>query len=270
MFKLQYRLMEELDGPEIGGDGGGGEGTDDGGSPDAVSSSPWLRDIDEETGYGILQSAKQFPDHLRGLESRLFGSMGPLKDKLSSLEKSLATRVSFDADRIKKALDTYDGTGSLSESLIPALKEALNVNSLDENSIRPFLEPVQQDLARQMAENIVLSHYSPKQIAEMIPEVTDGRWNPQNQRQKDFIQWYSQQGWDTQQALNEFGPNYIHALRSFENWERDKNQERNQAAGAKSTRLAGGQQPSSQGRRPRTAGPQTPEEAFLAGYNEVD
>jgi hypothetical protein len=268
---LMQKLMNEMAGEE-GYDGAGGADVQmpSGESEAAEAESLWLRDIDEDTAYNTLQNARQFPDHMRGLESRLFGRLGPLQEKLNSLEKSLGSRVSLDAEKIRKALDAYDGSGALSEVLVPALTEAFQVNPLDENSIRPFVEPLQQSMQQQMAENLVLSHFSPEQIADIIPEVADGKWSPQSQRHKDFIDWYSQQGYDMQQSLNEFGPKYIHALRSFERWEKDRNQEREKAVGAKSNRLAGGQQPSSQGRRPRTAGPQTAEEAFLAGYNEVD
>lgn len=269
---LKYTVMNENMGEEGFNGAGGAENVQmpSGESGAAEPESLWLRDFDEDTAYNTLKSAQQFPDHMRGLESRLFGRLGPITEKLNTLEKSLGSRVSLDAEKIKKALDAYDPSGSLAESLVPALTEALNVSPLDENTIRPFIEPIQQSMSQQMGEALVLSHYAPGEIAAIIPEVSDGRWNPQSQRHKDFIDWYSQQGYDTQQALNEFGPNYIHALRSFERWEKDRNQEREKAAGDKSSRLAGGQQPSSQGRRPRQAGPQTPEEAFLAGYNEVD
>jgi hypothetical protein len=275
-----YRLMNEMEGEEGYNGAGGAEGSSpvEGGPASFEGSSAggdepepkWLRDFDEDTGYSILKQAQQLPDHMRGLESRLFGRFGPLQEKLNTLEKSLSTRVSLNTEGLKKALDAYDGTGALSEALLPALSEALNVSPLDENTIRPFIEPLQQSLTEQMGEKIVLAHYSPKQIAGIIPEISDGRWNPQSQRHKDFVDWYSQQGYETHQALNEFGPDYVHALRQFESWEKDRNKEREKAAGAQSTRLAGGQQPSSQGRRTRTAGPQTAEEFFLAGYNEAD
>lgn len=269
MFQRFYPMMQELDTEFDTGGAGEFEGMPEGESTEQPVEG-WLRDIDEDTAYNTLQSAKQFPDHLRGLESRLFGRMGPLQEKLNQLEKSLSTRVSFNADAVKKALDSYDSTGTLSEALVPALQQALQVNPLDEQTIQPFLNPMAESLQQRMAENLVLSHYSPTQIAEMIPEVANGKWAPQTQRHKDFIDWFSAQGYETQQALNEFGPNYIHALRSFEGWEKNRIQERKRQAGDKSSRLAGGQQPSSQGRRPRTGGPQTAEEAFLAGYNEVD
>jgi len=272
MFKLSSVLMDENDG-DFGFDGAGGEelGGEPSGEPDGSEpESLWLRDLDEDTAYNTLRSAQQFPDHLRGLESRFFGRLGPITEKLTSLEKSLSSRVAFDSSKVKAALDAYDESGTLSSSLIPALEEALNVNPLDENTIRPFIDPVQQEFKQELGEALVLSHYSAEEISDIIPEVADGRWNPQSQRHKDFITWYSQQGFEKQQALNEFGPRYIHALRTFERWEKDRNKEREKAAGDSSSRLAGGQQPSSQGRRPRKAGPQTPEEAFLAGYNEVD
>jgi hypothetical protein len=268
MFKL-WNVLKDEEGDE--GLAGGAEPEGEGeieGEPEPPAG--WLRDITEDDAYNTLQSAKQFPDHLRGLESRLFGRFGPLQEKLNSIEKSIGTRVNFDGTRIKKALDAYDGSGALSEALVPALQEALQVNPLDENAISPYLNPVQDNLRQWAAEQIVLASYDPGEIAEMIPEVVNGRFAPANQRQKDFVDWYSLQGYDTQQALLQFGAPYVQALRKFERWEKDKTQERTKKAGVQSSRLAGGQQVSSQGRRPKKGEPQTAEEAFLAGYNEVD
>lgn len=273
MFKLTDVLRDELEEGEDLAGAGLPEGADEAGGESEVPEVPatWLRDMTEDDGYNILQSARAMPDHLRGLESRVFGRFGPIQEKINSLEKSLGSRVSFDGDRIKKALDAYDGSGALSEALVPALSEALAVNPLDENSISPFISPVADQLRQWASEQIVLANYDPQTIADMIPEVVDGRFAPNNQRQKDFVDWYSQQGYETQQALLQFGAPYVQALRKFERWEQDKTQERTKAAGAASSRMAGGQQPSSQGRRTRKpAGPQTAEEAFLAGYNEIE
>ena len=270
MLQLRFPYMNEAGEVDAGGAGGvEGEAPVEGEQLD-TAAEPWLRDLSEDDAYNTLQSAKQFPDHMRGLESRLFGRMGPLQEKLNSLEKSLGTRSNFNTDRIKAALDKYDDTGTLSEVLVPALAEAFTTQPLDENALRPFLEPVQNSIQQQMGEQLVLSHYSPEQIAEMIPETQDGVFKATTQKQKDFVNWYSQQSYDIQQSLNAFGPNYVHTLRRFEQWERDKLKERQKTTGAQSSRLAGGQQPTSQGRRAKTAGPQTAEEAFLAGYNSVD
>ncbi len=273
MFTLHFPLMDEIDDQDLAGGAESPEVEGESPSGDASDSDApegWLRDISEDDGYAILSSARNFPDHLRGLESRVFGRFGPIQQKLDEFGKALNSRVSFDAGKIKAALDKYDGSGALSEALVPALSEALQINQIDESTLSPFLSPFQETLAQQQAEQLVLSHYDPQDIAEMIPEVKDGRFAPTNQKQKDFVDWYGQQGYDTQQALLNFGAPYVRALRRFERWEQDKNKERERAVGAKSSRLAGGQQPSSQGRRPKVAGPQTAEEAFLAGFNEAD
>ena len=271
MFVLRYILRQELEEEGLpGGDEPSEEPALEGEGSAGDEPTGWLRDLDEETAYNTIRSAQQFPDHLRGLESRLFGRFGPLQEKLNKLEQSLGSRVAFDSSGVKKALDEYDPTGALSEKLVPALTQSLNVNPLDENTLSPFLSPVQESLQQQMGEQLVLSHYDASEIAEMIPEVVDGRFAPTNQRQKDFVDWYSQQGYETQQALLNFGAPYVRALKGFERWEQKKTQERGKTASDKAGRLAGGQQPSSRGRRARAAGPQTPEEAFLAGYNEVE
>jgi len=274
MLKRSYVLMNEEPGDEGFGAGGEYEGfgppEGEGEGLDAEPESAWLRDIDEETGYNTLKAAQQFPDHLRGLESRVYGKFGPLVERLNSLEKSLGTQVSLDTDKIAAALDKYDGSGSLKEALLPALQEAFQVNQLDESALRPYLEPVQQSMREQMGEALVLSRYDVDEIQDMIPDVVDGKFVPQTARQKDFASWYAQQDYATQQSLNEFGPAYLRALSKFENWEKGKTKERTEQAGDKSSRLARGQQPSSRGRRPAPAGPQTAEEAFLAGFNSVD
>ena len=269
LLKLNDLLMEE-EGGGAGEGGGGGLPAEGEGGAEAPPEA-WLRDIDEETAYNTIQSARQFPDHLRGLEHRLFGRLGPIQEQINKLGQSLGQQTAVDGEKIKAALDKYDGTGGLSEALVPALVEAFQSRPIDEGVISPFLAPMQEEFHKQLAESLVLSHFTPEQIAEIIPEVQNGSFaNVQSQRHKDFVAWYTQQDFNTQQSLNEFGPAYVHALRKFERWEKDKIQERTEAAGAKSSRLERGQQPSSQGHRARNAGPQTPEEAFIAGYNSVD
>jgi hypothetical protein len=120
-----------------------------------------------------------------------------------------------------------------------------------------------------MGEQLVLANYSPDEIAEIVPDVVDGRFAPQNQRQKDFVDWYGLQDFNTRQSLQGFGAGYVSSLRKFEKWEDSKTKERAQTAGNKTNRLNQGQTPGSQGRRAKPSGPQTQEEAFLAGFNEI-
>jgi hypothetical protein len=268
MFKLNHVLRDE----EGGEPNPGGEILPEGESlPEGeFEESPpagWLRDLTEDDAYERLQSVKQFPDHLRALESRLFGSMGPVNDKLGKLEKAVTSRVNFDAEKLQKAIEEYDP--ALAKTLGPALQEALNVTPIDADTISPFIEPVQKNMQSWVGEQVVLANYDPEDISAIIPDVQNGQWAPETQRHKDFIDWYSGQGYETQQSLLQFGAPYVRALRKFERWEKDRNKDREKTAGAKSSRLAGGQQPTSQGRRPRAAGPQTAEEAFLAGFKEV-
>lgn len=279
-FLQQFRMFPVLD--EFSGDDGGAGSADagadigaadfeSGGEEEAevgTEASGWLRDLSEEDGYNTLKAAQQFPDQLRALESRLFGRFGPLQENLNSVQKTLATRVNFDSSGLQKVLQEYDPT--LAEKFMPALEAALNVAPLDEQTLDPFLAPVQESLQKQIGEQVVLAAYDPEEISEIIPEVSeDGNWVAKTQRQKDFSTWYTQQGVPTQQALLNFGAPYVRALRSFERWEKAQVKEREKAAGAQSSRMEGGQQPSSKGRRVRASGPQTNQEAFLAGFNEV-
>jgi len=265
MFKKLNVLMNEFEeGADLGGES---LGTPEGGEPDGSDPSYWFRDLTEDDAYDRFNQVKQFPQQLSALESRVFGSMGPVMARLKGLESSIPTRASLNTEKLAAVLKEYDP--ALAEKLVPAFQEAFQVAPLDENALRPHLEPIQEQLQSWVGEQIVLSNYSPKQIAEIVPDVVDGKFAPQNQRQKDFVDWYAIQDYETRQALQGFGANYVSALRDFEGWEKGKTQERSKTAGDKSSRLAGGQQPTSPGKRGRTAGPQTPEEAFLAGFNEI-
>jgi len=234
----------------------------------AEQPQTYLRDLTEDDVYDRLSRVNQYPDQMRALESRLFGSMGPISEKLKNLEKSVGTQVGFDAEKLEAVLKEYDPV--LAEKFMPAFKEALRVNPLDEATLSPYLSPMQDSMQNWMGEQLVLSVYDPEEIGAMVPDVVDGKWTPTSQRHKDFIDWFAVQGLQTQQSLQAFGAGYVRALKKFEHWEQDKIKDRQKAAGATSTRLAGGQSPSSQGRRTKAAGYTTAEEAFLAGFNEVE
>lgn len=247
-------------------------GTDEvppGEAPPGEEEGPpgFLRDLSEEEAYNRLSQIPEFPNHISALESRLTGNLGTLSERLQGLEKSLPTQSALNTDKLKAVLEDYDP--KLAEALVPALQEALQTSPLDENTLRPHLEPVQNSMQEWMGEQLVLSAYPPEALAEIIPPVRDGRFAPEGQRHKDFVDWYSQQGYQTQQALLSFGAPYVHALRKFEQWEQARNQERQKAAETKSQRLAGGRVPSGQPRKTGQQGPNTPEEAFLAAFEEA-
>ena len=227
----------------------------------------YLRDLTEDDVYERLNRVNEFPDFINGLESRFTGNLSQYQSRLDQFEKALSSRTSFDGEKLKAALESYDP--KLAETLIPALQEALQVSPLDENTLRPYMEPMQQQLASAFGEQLVMSVYPPETLAEIIPPVVDGRFAPEGQRHKNFIDWYSQQGYQTQQALLSFGAPYVNAIRKFESWEQGRTQERTAAASSKSRRLASGQQPTSQTRRARGSGAQSPEDIFLAAFEEA-
>lgn len=268
MFKFRHVYRDEAGEAE-------GSSSDEWESPpgeteaeEPETPATYLRDLTEDDVYERLSKVTQYPDQMRALESRLFGSMGPMTERMQKLEKSLSTQVGFDSEKLEKALRDYDPV--LAEKLVPALVEALRVNPLDETSLSPHLSPMRDNMQSWMGEQLVLSVYDPEEIGAIIPDVADGKWTPTTQRHKDFIDWFALQGLQTQQSLQTFGAGYVKALRKFEGWEQGKIKERQKAAGATSSRLAGGQTPSSQGRRGTKKSYSTPEEAFLAGFNEVD
>jgi hypothetical protein len=227
----------------------------------------YLRDLTEDDVYNRLSQVNELPQHINALESRFQGNLSQYAQRLEGLEKSLSNRTSFDAEKLQKVLNDYDP--QLAEALVPALQEALQTTPLDENTLRPHIEPVQRQMAEWMGEQLVLSAYPIETLSEIIPPVQDGKFAPQGQRHKDFIDWYSQQGYQTQQALLTFGAPYVNALRKFEAWERDKTSERTQTASNKAARLKSGQVPTSQSRRTQGSGSQTPQDVFLAAFQEA-
>lgn len=236
-------------------------------SIETLEESGWLRDLTEDDVYSRLQRVSEFPEYINGIESRLNGSFFQLQERLNGLERSLGTQTSFNTDKLKKVLEDYDP--KLAEALVPALIEAIKVSPLDAETLRPHLDPISNKLTEAFGQQLVLSIYPPEVLEEIIPPVKGGKFAPEGQRHKDFIEWYSQQGYQTQQALLSFGAPYVNSLRKFEAWEQSKKQERTRSAGNKSSRLAQGQIPSSQSRRTRAAGVQSAEDAFLAAFEEV-
>ncbi len=237
-----------------------------GGVEPSAEASYYLRDLTEDDVYSRLQQAKNLPDHLTGLESRFNGNFSQMQERLAGLEKSLGSQASFDFSKVQKVLAEYDP--KLAEILVPALTEAIKVSPLDETTFRPHLDSVSNKLTEAFGQQLVLSIYSPEALEQIIPPVKNGKFAPEGQRHKDFVDWYSQQGYQTQQALLNFGAPYVNALRKFEEWEQGKKQEKTRSASNKSSRLAQGQVPTSQSRHV-TAGPQSAEDSFLAAFEEV-
>jgi len=232
-----------------------------------AESSPFLRDLSEDDVYARLQRVSDFPEHINGIESRFNGNLSQLQERLIGVEKSLGSKTSFNADKLKRVLEDYDP--KLAEILIPALSEAIQTSPLDEAALRPYLDPVSSKLTEAFGQQLVLSVFPPETLEEIIPPVKNGKFAPEGQRHKNFVEWYSQQGYQTQQALLQFGAPYVNALRKFEAWEQSKKQEKAKSASDKSSRLAQGQVPTSQSRRTRDAGAQSSQDAFLAAFEEV-
>jgi hypothetical protein len=157
----------------------------------------------------------------------------------------------------------------MTRAVLPALTDAIKVAPLDDTVFRPHLDSVANKLTEAFGQQLVLSIYSPETLEQIIPPVKNGKFVPEGQRHKDFVDWYSQQGYQTQQALLNFGAPYVNALRKFEEWEQNKKQEKTKSAGNKSSRLAQGQVPTSQSRHTNTAGVQSAEDSFLAAFEEV-
>jgi hypothetical protein len=239
----------------------GGEGGDDDLPP------MFIGDFDEEAALGILTGARDMPDNLNAMESRFQGNLSELNERFTTYEKGLPTQSSFDLDKLHKGLEAYDP--KLAEVLGPLLQDAFQTSPLDETTLRPHIDPIRTEMQEWMGQQLVLSAYSPEVIADIVPPVKDGRFEPSGQRHEDFMGWYSKQGYQTQQSLLTFGAPYVQALRSFEKWESKLNEERAEKAGKQTQRLQNGQVPSSRSRIPPTPKAPSADEAFAAGFDEA-
>lgn len=228
---------------------------------------PYLRDLTEDDVYDRLTQVGDFPSQLNGLESRLNGGVTDLTQRIANMEKATPTQTSFDMDKLTKGLEPYDP--KLAEILGPLLQDAFKVSAMDENTLRPYFDEFSNKMNSNMGEQLVMSAYSPETLAEIIPPVQDGKFTPEGQRHKDFVGWYSQQGYQTQQSLLSFGAPYINALRSFERWEQKKNKGRANSSQNKTDRLVNGQMPTSQHRKTPQAKQASLDEALASGFNEA-
>jgi hypothetical protein len=252
---LDSTLLNE--GEPLPGEGG------DGGEPLPM----FIRDMDEESTYDILTRARDMPDSITALESRFQGNLGELSERFNTYEKGIPTQSSLDVEKLQKGLEAYDP--KLAEVLGPLLQDAFQTAPLDETTLRPHIDPMKTEMQEWMGQQLVLSAYSPEVIAEIVPPVKDGRFEPSGQRHEDFMNWYTKQGYQTQQSLLTFGAPYVQALRGFEKWESKLNEERAEKAGKQTQRLQDGQMPSSRSRKPPLAKGPSAAEALQAGFDEA-
>jgi len=269
-------VKNENDLNELLAGGEGGEGAeeiqlDEDGNPIAGAGEeevpPYLRDLTEDDVYDRLTRVNDFPSQLNGLESRFNGGVNDLTQRVANIEKATPTQTSFDVDKLTKGLEAYDP--KLAEVLVPLLQDAFKVSAMDENTLRPYFDDANGKMKDWAGEQLVMSAYSPETLAEIIPPVQDGKFTPEGQRHKDFISWYSQQGYQVQQSLLSFGAPYINALRSFERWEQKKNKGRATTSQGKTDRLVNGQMPTSQHRKTPQPKQASLDEALADGFNEA-
>jgi hypothetical protein len=130
---------------------------------------PYLRDLTEDDVYERLGRVNEFQPQLSAMESRLNGGVNDIASRLDAYEKGLPTQAAFDGEKLIKGLEAYDPR--LAEVLVPLLQEAFQVSSLNENTLRPHLDPMQDSMRQYIGEQLVMSAYSPEAIAEIIPAV---------------------------------------------------------------------------------------------------
>lgn len=241
---------------------------------ESPASPPWFRDLDEDTGYNILQSAKDLPDRLNAVRDQAFGKMGGIErqlKELSAFTEKVGTQAAIDPEPIRKILEKYD-PALAAAGLAEAIAAAVKVTPFDEALLSPYLSPLREQLGDMpLGAQLVLSHYSKEDLDSIVPPAdAEGGLAPSTQRHKDFLRWYELQPHAIQTSLEQFGPQYVHALRRFEKWEREQQEKKVQSSGNAVQRLAGGQQPSAQRKSGASRVAQSAEEAFLNAWNEDD
>ena len=263
-------LRDEVPGDGADGGGGAGEALNEGALGDDVSTgeapAAFLKDWTEDDLYSRVQQIDEYPDRLNALESRLFGSQGPIKEQLKNLSEAMGKRVEVNTEALK-ALDEYDP--KLREALESILPDLLNVTPIDETVLEPYLSPVRDGLGKQFGQELVEAFYSAEDVDAIVPKLDGNKnWAPQGQRQEDFVNWYSKQGYDTIQALQKLGAPYVRALQRFERWEQEQVKEREKAAESKVTRLKGGEQPAGKGKRSTDSGLSTEADGFYSRFKK--
>jgi hypothetical protein len=227
--------------------------------------SKFIGDFSEEDVLSRLSSLDDLPTRFSAVESRFGGAQNELLKRISALESSLKSRATFKPDALKE-LSSYDE--KLAEVMQKVLPNAFDFGSIDQASLQPVLQPILSQLVSDFNEQLVRSHYTPDELAEIIPPVKGDNFAPETQRQKDFVTWYNKQGYTTQQSLLTLGAPYVRAIRMFEKWEEGVRKQRETAAADKAGKLANGGQPSSRGKRP-TAVREDPQEAFLSAFKDA-
>ena len=268
MFKLHNVYFDEFDeGSDLGGSSGGDVA--EGGE----QSPPYfLKDMTEDDLYDRI---KGFPDHLSALESRFGESLSPLNARIEEIQKNLGARQSFTPklEKLTKVLEEYDP--NLAKAFMPALEESLResitASPLDGAVLEPHLTPYLSQLQEKFNQDLTLGLLDAYNIdvTSIIPPVEGGKWNPQSQTHKDFIEWYSLQDMKVRDALAQSGAGFAQALNRFQKWNAGKLKEREQHAGKSVARLNAGQQPSAAGKTSSRRSLESEEDGFNYAFKSA-
>jgi hypothetical protein len=239
--------------------------TNEGAVEEETAPSTFVGDFTEDDVVSRLKSLDDVPTRFGALENRFGGAHSALEKRLNALEASLKSRANFKPEALKE-LSGYDE--KLAEVLGKVLPNAFEFGQVDQAALQPIIGPLVNQLQAEFNEQLVRAQYTPEELAEMIPPVKGDSFAPETQRQKDFVSWYSKQGWSTQQALLTLGAPYVKAIRAFEKWEDGIRKERETKAAAKAGKLASGSQVSSRGKRP-PAQVESADEAFASAFKDA-
>jgi hypothetical protein len=266
-----YPLCEEVSDESSGSLGGGGETTEEQSSESATPSF-FLRDLTEDDAYETLKSAREFPDHLSALESRLSERVSPVSSRLDEIQRAMQSRTTVNPklEKLQKVLEGYDP--ALAKEFLPALIEdlqgSIQSSPLDGTALEPHLSPYMQRMQEQFNRDLTMGLLDAYDINvdEIIPPVEGDKWAPTTQAHKSFIKWYSLQDGPTQRSLSAPGLGFAQAMNKFKKWNMAQVKEKEQTMESASARLESGQQPKAAGRRQAV---RTLDDEFEAGVQSV-
>ena len=248
---IEGEVFDETDLGEGEGETSGAEGESEG----ADVPEYFLGELTSDEVLERLNASSGLPSQLKALESRAFGKMGSMEEVLKNLQKNVPTSVNFDSEKLAKIRE-YDP--NLADAIAADLAEAVQVNPLSEETLAPFLNQVKSDLINQM------KGYFVEAMNLDLDEFVPSDWqNPGEGRQKDYVDWYAQQSYETQRALSERDPvGTARALKSFRDFETKRGEDRKKVADAKAKKLAKSAQPQSNRQQRQQEALRTEEAAF--------
>lgn len=222
-----------------------------------------------------LNSSADFPESMRGLESRVTAQVNPIMERLGALQEQLGTQQKFEPnlDRIKAVLSEYDP--ALAEKFLPALMEdlagSMSSAPFDVEALAPHINPMLQQMQHDQMAMMVPAlldklPFDAEAVVNRDPADGSKILEPSTDLQKEFKTWWDHLDAPTRAALGNYDIGYARAMHTFGKWRAGRLKGKGEAAGDASTRLSASRQIRTGGRRQQ---PQSRLETESDGFQSV-